>query len=155
MRHPIPGRFTAEARDVTVFLIGMRANRLHRPDLYVPVARAFMRMTDHLEGRPETGFLGHELWLGRTTISVQYWRSPEDLQAFAADANAPHVDPWRRFMKTAGSGDVGVWHETYTVPAGNHEAVYSDMPEFGLAKALGREKIGATTTTARQRLRRA
>ena len=33
------------------------------------------------------------------------------------------------------NGDVGIWHETYTISPGNFEAVYNNMPEFGLAKA--------------------
>jgi hypothetical protein len=28
--------------------------------------------------------------------------------------------------------DVGFWHETYAVPAGGYEAVYGNMPLFGL-----------------------
>lgn len=36
---------------------------------------------------------------------------------------------------TAGSGDVGVWHETYRVAAGAHESIYVDMPPFGLGWA--------------------
>ena len=32
-------------------------------------------------------------------------------------------------------GDVGIWHETYLVRAGEYETVYSGMPPFGLGKA--------------------
>ena len=33
------------------------------------------------------------------------------------------------------SGDVGIWHETYLVPAGGYECVYNNMPPFGLGEA--------------------
>jgi hypothetical protein len=36
------------------------------------------------------------------------------------------------------SGDVGIWHETYLVPAGRYEAIYGNMPRMGLATAAGR-----------------
>lgn len=32
---------------------------------------------------------------------------------------------------------MGIWHETYRVPAGQYEAIYSGMPAFGLGK-IGR-----------------
>jgi Monooxygenase af470-like len=41
---------------------------------------------------------------------------------------------WVAFNKrTAKSrGDVGIWHETYLVRAGQYEAIYSGMPPIGL-----------------------
>ena len=32
-------------------------------------------------------------------------------------------------------GDVGIWHETYLVPAGAYEAIYIGMPCQGLGAA--------------------
>jgi len=52
----------------------------------------------------------------------------------------------------SGTGDVGVWHETYQVPVGGIEAVYNGMPEFGLAKATAHVPVGAGTNTAKQRM---
>jgi hypothetical protein len=41
-----------------------------------------------------------------------------------------------KFNKSVGSnGDVGIWHETYLVKAGQYEAVYNNMPALGLGKA--------------------
>lgn len=34
-------------------------------------------------------------------------------------------------------GHVGLWHEAYVVPEGSYEAIYFDMPPFGLAAATG------------------
>ena len=100
--------------------------------------------------------LGFHQWLGRTTVLVSYWESPEHLMRFASDREAPHLEPWRKFMKAvAGKGDVGVWHETYQVPASGIETVYNGMPRFGLARATGHTPVGPGTATARQRLRAA
>jgi hypothetical protein len=54
--------------------------------------------------------------------------------------------------ESAGSGDIGVWHETYETMPGGRESVYSDMPVFGLAAATGHVPVGAGLNTARQRL---
>lgn len=149
------GRYTAApGRPVTVFLIGMRANRWWKLGAVVRVASAMQRMLRHLGESPEAGMLGCEAWFGRNTIMVSYWESPEHLQRFAADRDAPHLAPWRDFMRTlSGRGDVGIYHETYQVPASGIEAVYNGMPLFGLARATGHVPVGAGLTTARQRFR--
>lgn len=156
-RQVFPGRYTAttDRDDVTVFLIGMRANRWWQLGRVARVARRMGPMLQHLAAHPEAGMLGSESWFGRTTVLLSYWESPEHLQRFAADRDAPHLSAWREFMRTAqGSGSVGVWHETYQVPVRDLEAVYVDMPAFGLAAALGHEQVGPGRNTARQRLGR-
>ncbi|MEO7447904.1 MAG: DUF4188 domain-containing protein [Humibacillus sp.] len=35
------------------------------------------------------------------------------------------------------SGAVGIWHETFAVPAGGHESLYLAMPPTGLGQAFG------------------
>lgn len=152
-----PGRYTASTgRTITVFLIGMRANRWWKVGTVLRVASAMLRMLRHLERTPEAGMLGFHQWVGRTTMLVSYWESPEHLQRFASDREAPHLAPWRDFMRSvAGGGDVGVWHETYEVPASGIEAVYSGMPRFGLARAVGHVPVTAGLNTARQRFRAA
>ncbi|BCE11314.1 hypothetical protein RSC2_03110 [Bacillus paralicheniformis] len=61
---------------------------------------------------------------------------------------------WRRFyQKTAASGAVGIYHETYTVPKGRYEAFYHNMPLFGLAKAYGHQPVTSRIKTAEQRMR--
>lgn len=149
-----PGRFAARPdADVTVFLIGMRVNSFAALPRWVPVAAAMRPMLQHLAAHPESGFLGQHSWFGRTTIMLSYWRSAADLQRFAADADAPHLEPWRRFMKAArNDSSVGIWHETYVVPAGGHESIYAHLPEFGLGKAVGSLPVGRDLHTARARL---
>lgn len=54
----------------------------------------------------------------------------------------------------SGTGDVGVWHETYQVPATGIEVIYNGMPIFGLAKATTHVPVRAGTNTAKQRMGR-
>ena len=49
-------------------------------------------------------------------------------------------------------GDVGIWHETYRVRAGEYECVYSGMPPFGLAKAASTVEAVGARDSARGRL---
>jgi hypothetical protein len=153
----ISGRFTAvpETETVTVFLIGMRANRWWKFGKLLPMTTAMARMLNHLVATPEAGLLGFHSWFGRTTIMLSYWESPEHIQRFATDRTAPHLEPWRKFMReSAGSGDIGVWHETYQVAVRDQESVYSDMPPFGLGAATKSAPIGRRSNTARQRMGR-
>lgn len=57
-----PGRSTAdpERESVTVFLIGMRANRWWKVGTVAKVAAAMPRMLRHLAGNPASGMLGCE-----------------------------------------------------------------------------------------------
>ncbi|MDO5498943.1 MAG: DUF4188 domain-containing protein [Propionibacteriaceae bacterium] len=152
-----PGRFTHVplAEPVTVFLIGMRANRWWKVHKVLWTASKMASMIRHLVNEPEAGMLSFHQWFGRTTILVSYWRSPEHLMRFAADPQAPHVVPWRDFVSVVGhDGDIGIWHETYRVSPGDAEAVYTSMPIFGLAGAVGHEQVGPGSATAQARLGR-
>jgi len=89
----------------------------------------------------------------RGPMLVQYWRSFEDLEKFARDKSDPHLGAWRRFNKAIGSdGSVGIWHETYLVEPGKYEAVYGNMPVFGLASATSHVSAVGRRETARRRL---
>lgn len=46
---------------------------------------------------------------------------------------------------------MGIWHETFIVPAGSYETVY-DMPAYGLAAATGVVPVDRRGDTAAQRL---
>lgn len=121
--------------DFVVFLIGMRINRWWKFHKWMPVARAMPRMLKELEkrGKEESGFLGAEFSFG--TI-VQYWKSFAHLEAYAKDRNSQHYPAWKAFnTKIRSNGDVGIWHETYQVHAGEYECVYNNMPPKGLGKA--------------------
>jgi len=122
--------------DFVVFLIGMRINKPWKLLKWLPVALAMPHMIKELESRgEETGFLGYQQFLSGPM--VQYWRSFDHLERYARSKDAQHWPAWVAFNKKVGhaSGDVGIWHETYKVSAGQYECVYGGMPRFGLAKA--------------------
>jgi len=151
----LPGRFTAQTDDdsFAVFLIGMRLKRPLRVRSWLPVMAAMPRMLTDLSKHPEHGLLGFANWFGRTTILVSYWRSAADVQRFASNPQAPHAAAWRDFNARVGTnGVVGIWHELYTVHAGDFECVYNNMPEFGLGRALNHVPVGVGTRTSKQRM---
>jgi len=122
--------------EAVVFLIGMRFNKLWKIHKWLPVVMAMPKMLMELEKNPDLGLLGYHQWFGRTIINLQYWRSVEQLNAYAKSRNNAHLPAWAAFNRAIGrSGDVGVWHETYRIQAGNYETVYVNMPPFGLGKA--------------------
>jgi hypothetical protein len=136
-----------------VFLIGMRINAPLKVHKWMPVAAAMPRMLKELERRPELGFLHGELWFSRTTIVVQYWRSMEQLLAYATNKDAEHLPAWKAFNRAVGtSGSVGIWHETYAVQPGAYESVYVNMPAFGLGKAGTLQAASGRRQSARGRL---
>ena len=137
--------------DFIVFLIGMRINKPWKLHKWLPVFQAMPRMIRELERHPESGFLGHIMSLG---VIVQYWRSFEHLEAYARDANQLHWPAWVAFNKRVGKSrdDVGIWHETYRVRAGEYECMYSGMPPFGLAKASATVDAVGQMESARGRL---
>lgn len=132
------GRFAAKIEgDFVVFLIGMRINRLLLFHKWMPVASAMPRMLRELAKHPEMGLLHAGSFLsGRTVMTVQYWRSFEQLHAYAHAKNLEHLPAWAAFnRRVGGNGAVGIFHETYLVKSGAYECVYANMPQFGLAKA--------------------
>ena len=149
------GRFTADIDgDFVVFIIGMRINKLWKIHKWLPVAMAMPRMLRHLDQHPEEGLLGYRYaGLGRAPTLIQYWRSWDALERFAQNADAPHLEPWRSFVRAVGSsGDVGIWHETYRVRSGEYEAVYGNMPLVGLAAATELVPVGKKGKTAAFRI---
>lgn len=157
MAQVIPGRFTAKMDEpFAVFLIGMRINRPIAVRQWLPTARAMGPMLKELYEHPEKGFLGGEFFIyGWGPALVQYWRSFEDLERFARDPNDPHMPAWQRFNREAkASRAVGIWHETYIVEPGGYEAIYVNMPKFGLAKATEHVPAIGGRETARRRLLR-
>jgi hypothetical protein len=149
-------RLTANMEgNFVVFLIGMRINRPLRPQKWLPVIRAMPRMIDELYRQPELGFIHAEMWFSRTTIMVQYWRSMEQLLAYATNKSASHLPAWHAFNRSVGTdGSVGIWHETYAASPGTHESVYINMPPFGLGRAGTLQPATAGRQSAAGRLGR-
>ena len=148
---PLPGRHTTDVeRDVVVFLIGMRINRPRQVRRWWPVLVAMPRMLKELEADPSLGLLSAHpgLLFGGPGV-VQYWRSFEQLEAYARNPDARHLPAWREFNRRArGTTAVGIYHETYRLRAGGYEAVYVDMPAIGLAASGGLRPVGSTSTAA-------
>lgn len=154
---------------VVVFNIGMTIHKPHRPDLWWPVFTAMPGMLAEL-GRnraaaergeaKDLGFLGGWTLMGRRgPWVVQYWRSTEYLYGYASSADARHLPAWKRFNAAARShpGAVGIWHETFAVPASGIETLYGNGAVIGLGEATGtveatrrgrgaRERLGSTPT---------
>lgn len=151
------GRFTTENdNDIVVFLIGMRINKRVAVHKWLPVFTAMPGMIKELYmNKEELGFLSMESYFGlRTTVMIQYWRSTEELLAYAKGQK--HLAAWRNFNKKVGNNDtVGIYHETYELKQGNYESIYGNMPLYGLGKAMKHVPVTSERISARKRLRRA
>lgn len=148
------GRWTADIEgDFVVFIIGARANKpwqLLRIFRDLGGRRGMNHMLKYLIDHPEKGLLGFER-MG--IVTVQYWRSFAHLEAFARNADDPHLSAWRTYWKRVGRDDrSGIWHETFLVRDGEYEAVYGNMPPKGLGRATELVPI-SKASTARNRLR--
>ena len=156
MSHVIPARMTAQLDgDFVVFLIGMRVNKWWKFWKWMPVAAAMPKMLTELAKRPELGLLHARNVFGFPNFMViQYWRSFEQLHAYASDRSLQHLPAWRDFnRKVASNGDVGIWHETYLVKDGAYESLYNNMPMWGLAAAGGLVPAEGPRKSAKGRLR--
>lgn len=150
----IRDRVTAELPgNFVVFLIGMRINKPLLVHKWLPVAAAMPRMIRELSRQPELGLLHAESWFSRSVLMVQYWRSMEQLLAYATNREAEHLPAWKAFNQSVGtSGAVGIWHETYAISPGRFESVYVNMPRFGLGRAGSVVPASGNRKSARGRL---
>lgn len=140
--------------DFVVFLIGARFELTHPIRTFMDLGgrRGMKHMLDYLVAHPEKGLLGYQMGY---PVIVQYWRSFDHLEAFAKDSSDPHLAAWRNYWRRVGaSARSGIWHETYLVRAGEYEAIYGNMPPFGLGKA-GRLVPSSESAGARDRLKKA
>lgn len=154
----------AHDESLVLFHIGMTIRKPHRPDLWFPVLTAMPPMLAELAHNraaadlgqaPDLGFLGAQTLMGaKGPWVVQYWKSVEHLYAYAQMKDHRHVPAWRAFNQAARQhpGAVGIWHETYVVPAGNIETVYSNGANVGLAAATGAVPVERRGRGARARL---
>ncbi|MEE4301610.1 MAG: DUF4188 domain-containing protein [Pseudomonadales bacterium] len=133
------GRLAARIEgDFVVFLIGARINRFRDLRAWLPVVRAMPKMLAELDRNPELGLLYS--WSAmrglREAVLVQYWRSYEHLHAYARARESEHLPAWSEYNRAIkGNDSVGIWHETFLVQAGQYEAIYGNMPRYGLAHA--------------------
>jgi hypothetical protein len=156
MTKHLPSRLMADVNEpLVLFLIGMRINRLWRVWEWLPSFLAMGPMIVELYKNPELGFLSARTEMaGRTITVIQYWKSFEALEAYAANSERKHRPAWTAFYKraTSGTGAVGIYHETYVIRPGEVESLYVDMPNgFGLGGAVGMKPVTPKTETARER----
>jgi hypothetical protein len=108
-------------------------------------------MLDRLSKHPEHGMLGYQ---SMGLVNVQYWRSFEHLERWAAERSEPHKPALQKYWKRVGREPrSGIWHETFLVRAGEYEAIYGNMPPRGLGKATELVRI-SEDSSARGRLKR-
>ena len=133
------GSFSADliGDEVVLFVIGMRVNRWRKLRSWLPTFVAMPRMLRELGAEADSPLLDvRTYWSGRVFLTLQYWRSLEELGAYARDSSRLHAPAWARFNRTAAaSSDIGIFHETYRVTADSFESLYGNMPPFGLAAA--------------------
>ena len=149
------GRYTAHIDGpFVVFIIGFRINKLWAVHKWLPVAKAMGPMQAELQEHKELGLLHSESYLYWPGAAfVQYWRSFEQLESFARNPSLTHLEAWRRFNRAVGAdGSVGIWHETYSVQAGQYECVYGNMPKMGLALAGQHLPAVGAKETAKRRM---
>lgn len=124
--------------DFVLFIFGIRINKYWMPHKWIPVLSAFNKMLKELSEQPQHGLLAADLWRGNPRVSIQYWRSYDELTDYARNKAAKHFPAWFQFNNDISpSGAVGLWHETYVIKQGNYEAVYKNVPQLGLGSAGG------------------
>jgi hypothetical protein len=134
----IPGRVVVDHEDgVSVFMVGMRCNRIWKVHKWWPVFVSMPKMLRELQTDADSGLLGTRTMVGgRVIMVVQYWLSEEHLERFAHSTDRTHRAFWKWFNRNVKSnGDVGLWHEHYRVRPGEFDTSYVNMPLYGLAKA--------------------
>ncbi len=151
------GRHTANlGPEAVLFLIGMRVNRLFAIGKWLPVANSMGRMLAEVGRDSNSGFLGARTWWsGRNILVQQYWRSTDDLIAYAHDSTRQHRPAWTAFFKMVGTGEgaaVGIWHETIRLAPGSVETIYGNMPHLGLGQAVGLVPATGNRESAAKRL---
>ena len=155
MAKTFKGRYAAQTDEpFVVFIIGMRINRFLSLRKWTFGAISFVRMLLDLRKYQEKGYLGgQQIVYPRGIGMIQYWRSWEDLERFARSQAEMHVPVWRRYNQMVGNdGTFGIWHESYLVEPAKYEAIYDNMPAFGLGTVLNHLPATGRRETARRRL---
>ncbi len=149
---------------LAVFLIGLRVHQPWRLRVVRTAVTAMPRMVAELEANKaaaERGEAEHLGYLGSRstadltgTTMIQWWRSVDDVYAYANAAAREHRPAWLDFHRAAASAPdaVTIWHETYRVEPHGAESVYAGPRPFGLADLAGTVPVGRRGEAARQRM---
>jgi hypothetical protein len=141
-------------RDFVMYVFGMRINKPLQVSLWMHVVKYAFQMRTWLRNNPQAGMLRIERAIVHgCPAMVTYWRSFEDLEAFARDRENIHMDGWHWYnTKAHQTGAVGMWHEMYQVRAGATAGIYAHLPRIGLAAIGEHRPVGSTLRTAAQRM---
>ncbi|WP_299441573.1 monooxygenase family protein [uncultured Phycicoccus sp.] len=150
---------------LAVFLIGLRVHKPWKRRIVQQAGAAMPRMIAELEankaaaerGEAESlGYLGSRstVHLMATTM-IQWWRSVDDIYAYANAAGHEHRPAWLEFYQLAKADPtaVTIWHETYAVQPHGAESIYSGPRPLGLADVAGTVPVGRRGESARERIR--
>src|SRR5439155_14834676 len=97
-------RYTAEyPDDFVVFFIGMRINKIWRVREWVPTLRAAFAMVKELRQLPESPLLESRTMISvrdwRVPLFIQYWRSFDELEAWARNRDLRHRPAQTEFFR--------------------------------------------------------
>ncbi|KFA60526.1 hypothetical protein S40285_08886 [Stachybotrys chlorohalonatus IBT 40285] len=140
----IPGRTTAQLPDakgsmgpepsagsVVMFQLGVQFN--HPLGFMAPssaeVSAMFTRMNDELNAaREEHGFLGSSTWRAfdrdsnNTLLNTYFFKNVQSVNRFAQMET--HTKAWQMYSALPDKAHIGIFHETYIIPANGYESLY-------------------------------
>ena len=151
----INGKFTAEVEQpLVLFIIGGQVNNMLKVYKWFYIAWAYFSMIRWLRKHPETGYLSGHLY-GRVfpfgVLLLSYWRSWDDLEAFARFKDGTHLKAWVRYIREADTS-MAIWHETYMIEPGKFEVLYGNSMPYGLSKATRAIPVSGRQHNGRGRL---
>jgi hypothetical protein len=176
MAHPALGSSTIQGDVMTnrsthaydgplaLFLIGVRIHQPWRLRVVSQVIRAMPPMIAELERNKAAAATGEEESLGylgsRSTVDltgttmIQWWRSTEDIYAYASSTDHHHRESWLEFYRRAKDAPsaLTIWHETYAVQPGGVESLYATERPFGLGTVAGVVPVGRRGESAHERI---
>ena len=149
-----PGRWSADIEgDFVVFLIGMRVNRPWKLRKVAFMLGTMPKLLKELDADPVARLPGE---LAGAALADRADGDPVLALVRGARGLRRRADATRTCGSASSSscrldGDIGIWHETFKVRAGEYESVYGGMPRFGLAAAAGHRPLGSASR-ARERI---
>ena len=82
---------------------------------------------------------------GNAILALSYWKDIEHLHAFARGPS--HTTGWNWWGETQKQWPhIGIFHETYNVPAGGWETIYQNFHPIGMAQTKHRVMDKSTGT---------
>ncbi|KAK9864250.1 hypothetical protein WJX84_005469 [Apatococcus fuscideae] len=135
------GRMTAQVEGhFVVVLIGSAVNSWQNLPHVLFTARAMRQMLKELKAGTEPGFLGAHSWFGNPMVSIQYWRSLDDLHKYASTPGGSAVayhDIWHNAQLDLGNPKrIGDWRS----PKRNHVGAWGRFNRYLKQTKAGRHK---------------